>query len=142
VEIYNYFDKQMKFLYALAALIGLAATQDQCPEAKQISCVDDVRAAYPVCQKAAAAGGSDTIADLACLKYYNKMKGDCWPCICMIAKMDHMQIKGCWFVSLRYLFNHPFSFIKILNLFNFKSYLSKSSTQSPWIHAKSIHSYS
>lgn len=42
----------MKFFFALAAFVGLAATQD-CPEAKQIRCVDDVRAAYPVCQKAA-----------------------------------------------------------------------------------------
>lgn len=85
----------MKFLIAVAAFIGLAVAADECPEAKQISCVDDVRAAYPVCQKAAEAGGSDTIADLACLKYYNKMKNDCWPCICLIAELDHLKIKGC-----------------------------------------------
>jgi hypothetical protein len=42
----------MKFLFALAAFVGLVATQD-CPELKQIACVDDVRAAYPVCKKAA-----------------------------------------------------------------------------------------
>ena len=90
----------MKFLYAVAALFALVAADDECPEAKQILCVDDVRAAYPVCQKAAEAGGSDMIADLACMKYYNKMKGDCWPCICMIAKLDHLPIKGCWlFIS-------------------------------------------
>ncbi len=86
----------MKFLFALAALVGLAATQDECPEAKQITCVDDVRTAYPVCQKAAQAGGSDMIADLNCLKYYNKMKADCWPCICMVAKLDGLKIQGCW----------------------------------------------
>lgn len=85
----------MKFIYAaLVALVGLVATQE-CPEAKQIVCVDDVRTAYPVCQKAAEAGGSDMIADLACLKYYNKMKADCWPCICMVAKLDGLKIKGC-----------------------------------------------
>ncbi len=86
----------MKFLIAVAAFIGLAVAADECPEAKQITCVDDVRAAYPVCQKAAEAGGSDMIADLACLKYYNKMKGDCWPCICLVAELDHLKIKGCW----------------------------------------------
>lgn len=43
----------MKFLFAaLAALVGLAVTQE-CSESKQILCVDDVRSAYPVCQKAA-----------------------------------------------------------------------------------------
>ena len=40
----------------------------------QVACVDDVRVAYPICQKAAQAGGSDTAADLQCLKYFNKMK--------------------------------------------------------------------
>jgi hypothetical protein len=78
----------MKFIYAIAALIGLVATQDQCPETKQILCVDDVRTAYPICQKAAESKGSDTVADLTCLKYYSKMRGECWPCICMIAKID------------------------------------------------------
>jgi len=85
----------MKFLLALAAFIGLALSADQCPESLQIACVDDVRAAYPVCKKAADSKGSDTTADLACLKYYNVMKGDCWPCICMIAKADGFNIKGC-----------------------------------------------
>jgi hypothetical protein len=85
----------MKFLIAVAALVGLVAADGECPETKQITCVDDVRAAYPYCQKAAAAGGSDTIADLACLKYFNKMKADCWPCICKIAEMDKVKIKGC-----------------------------------------------
>jgi hypothetical protein len=55
-----------------------------------------VRAAYPVCKKAAEAGGSDTAADFACMKYFNKMKPECGPCICMIARMEHFQIKGCW----------------------------------------------
>jgi len=95
MEIYNYYLIKMKFLFAIAALVGLVATQNECPEAKQITCVDDVRAAYPVCQKAAQAGGSDMIADLACMKYYNKMKGDCWPCICMVAKLDGLKIQGC-----------------------------------------------
>jgi hypothetical protein len=85
----------MKFLYAVAALFALVAAEDECPEAKQITCVDDVRTAYPVCQKAAEAGGSDMIADLACMKYWNKMKADCWPCICMISKLDGIPIKGC-----------------------------------------------
>ena len=94
-EIYNNLLIKMKFLFALAALVGLAATQEQCPEAKQITCVDDVRTAYPICQKAAQAGGSDMIADLACMKYYNKMKADCWPCICMVAELDKIKIQGC-----------------------------------------------
>lgn len=105
----------MKFLFALAAFVGLAATQSECPEDMQIHCVDDVRAAYPVCQKAAQAGGSDMVADLACMKYYNKMKADCWPCICMVAKADGLNIKGCWFVSLVFLNDFYFnSFLLIL----------------------------
>ncbi len=75
----------MKFLFAFAAFIGLTLAAEECPEAKQITCVDDVRAAFPPCQKAAQAGGSDMAADLQCMKYYNKMKSDCWPCICKIA---------------------------------------------------------
>ena len=47
---------------------------NKCPETLQIKCVDDIRAGYPVCQKAAEAGGSDMIADLNCLKYFNQMK--------------------------------------------------------------------
>ena len=35
------------------------------------------------------------ISDLACMKYYNKMKADCWPCICKIGEIDHLKIKGC-----------------------------------------------
>lgn len=86
----------MKFLVALAAFVGLAASTDYtCPEDKQIQCIDDIRTAYPVCQKAAQAGGSDMVADLTCLKYYNKMKGDCWPCICKVAEIDKLNIKGC-----------------------------------------------
>jgi hypothetical protein len=37
------------------------------------------------------------------------MKADCWPCICKIAEMDKVKIKGCWF-SL-------FSRQSILNIF-------------------------
>jgi hypothetical protein len=82
-------------IVALLAVLAFFAHAQQCTEALQVACVDDVRAAYPVCKKAAEAGGSDTAADLACLKYFNKMKPECWPCICMIAHMEHFDIKGC-----------------------------------------------
>lgn len=87
----------MKFfaLGLFAAIASLAVADDDCPEEKQIKCADDVRAAYPICKKAAEAGGSDMAADLECLKYWNKMKGECWPCICMIAHEEHLDIKGC-----------------------------------------------
>lgn len=87
----------MKFLIfaALAALSTAKFTAGECPESKQVVCVDDVRTAYAPCKKAADAGGSDMIADLTCLKYYNKMKSDCWPCICKIAELDKIKIKGC-----------------------------------------------
>lgn len=87
----------MKFvaLGMIAAFVSSVAAQSDCPESKQINCADDVRAAYDPCKKAAEAGGSDTMADLACIKYWNKMKSDCWPCICMIAHEDHLDIKGC-----------------------------------------------
>ena len=80
---------------ALIALFACFAAAQQCTEAMQIACVDYFRLAYPVCKKAAEAGGSDSAADLACLKYFNKMQPECWPCICMIAKLEHVQIKGC-----------------------------------------------
>jgi len=83
-------------LAAFAALASAKFSANDCPESKQVVCVDDVRAAYEPCKKAAEAGGSDMVADLTCLKYYNKMKSDCWPCICMIAELDHLVIKGCW----------------------------------------------
>lgn len=85
----------MKIFLAIATLIGLVATDDNCTESLQINCVDDIRAAYPICQKAAEAGGSDMVADMACMKYFNKMKGECWPCICWVAHHDHLNIKGC-----------------------------------------------
>lgn len=45
----------MKFflLAALASMVGLVSADDDCPEQQQIKCVDDFRAAYPVCKKAA-----------------------------------------------------------------------------------------
>jgi len=86
----------MKVFLAFAALVGLVVTNDTCTEPMQIACVDDFRAAYPVCEKAAQSQGKDLPAELACLKYYNKMKGECWPCICFIAHQEHLNINGCW----------------------------------------------
>ena len=80
---------------ALLALLAFCATAQQCTESMQIACVDDFRAAYPVCKKAAESGGSDTAADLACMKYFNKMQPECWPCICWFANQMQLDIKGC-----------------------------------------------
>lgn len=87
----------MKTILFVLCLLGLALSfkDNTCPETLQIKCVDDIRAGYPVCQKAAEAGGSDMIADLNCLKYFNQMKADCWPCICFVADLDHIKVKGC-----------------------------------------------
>jgi hypothetical protein len=88
----------MKFVL-IGLLAALATTKwipgDDCPEAKQISCVDDTRAAYEPCKKAAETGGADMAADLNCMKYFTKMKSDCWPCICAIAHKEKWQVKGC-----------------------------------------------
>ena len=81
-------------LLVLACLAYFAYSQ-QCTETLQIACVDDFRIAYPICKKAAEAGGSDTAADLQCLKYFNKMKPECWPCICWFAHQFQLDIKGC-----------------------------------------------
>lgn len=86
--------KVILFVLALVALT-LSFRDNTCPESKQIVCIDDIRAGYPACQKAIDAGGSDMIADLTCLKYFNSMKADCWPCICMVAKLDNIKVKGC-----------------------------------------------
>lgn len=53
------------------------------------------KVAFPVCEKAAEGGGSDTEADLECIKYFNALKAKCWPCICVIAKIDKVVVKGC-----------------------------------------------
>ena len=82
-------------LLALLALFALAAASHECKEDMQIACVDDFRAAYPVCKKAAESGGSDMPATLACLKYFNKMKPECWPCICWFAEQFDLEIQGC-----------------------------------------------
>lgn len=92
--VHNNYNMKAFIVGVFAALATLGAADD-CPESKQITCVDDVRAAYEPCKKAAESGGSDMPADLACMKYFNKMKPDCWPCICMIAHLEHIQIKGC-----------------------------------------------
>lgn len=80
---------------ALLALLVCFVAADQCTESKQIACVDDFREAYPVCKKAAEAGGSDTAADMACMKYFSKMQPECWPCICWFADQAQLPIKGC-----------------------------------------------
>ena len=80
---------------ALLALLAFFASAQQCTESAQIACVDDFRLAYPICKKAAEAGGSDTAADLACMKYINKMQPECWPCICWFSKEFQVPIKGC-----------------------------------------------
>lgn len=86
----------MKFLaIAVVATLAKLGLADDCPESKQIACIDDVRSAYPPCKKASETGGSDMAADLACIKYFSKVKPDCWPCICMIAHLEHMKIQGC-----------------------------------------------
>lgn len=88
----------MKFIVLVVLFLGVMSfmvNDNKCPETKQIECADDIRAAYPACKKAAEAGGSDMIADLTCLKYYNSMKSGCWPCICKIAELDHLKVKGC-----------------------------------------------
>ena len=96
-EVYNHYHHNMRTIILIVCFLGLAlALRDNtCPESKQVRCADDIRAAYPVCQKAAQEGGSDIVADLNCIKYFNTMKADCWPCICWVAEQDHVQVKGC-----------------------------------------------
>lgn len=95
--IYNQFDIRMRkiVLAVIAAFATLAAADDSCPESKQITCVDEVREAYEPCKKAAESGGSDLPATLKCLKYYSKMRTDCWPCICLVAKDAGLHVQGC-----------------------------------------------
>ena len=99
-EKYNHL-VTMKAIALVLCLLGLSFAfvfvDHPCPETKQIQCIDDIRAAYPACQKAIDEGGSDMIADLTCLKYFTNVKSDCWPCICHIAEMDHIKVKGCWY---------------------------------------------
>lgn len=86
----------MKLVVVILALLAVFAfADDQCTEAKQIACVDDFRAGYPICKKAAESGGSDLPATLACLKYFNKMKPECWPCICWFAHQFDLPVQGC-----------------------------------------------
>jgi hypothetical protein len=80
---------------ALFALLACFAAAQSCTLAMQVACVDDFRSAYPICKKAAEAGGSDLPSDLACMKYINKMQPECWPCICWFSKEFNVPIKGC-----------------------------------------------
>lgn len=84
----------MRLLILLSFLLILAFCE-QCTETLQVECIDDIRAAFPICKKAAEEKGKDTAADLACMKYFNKMKPECWPCICFVAHQEHLDIKGC-----------------------------------------------
>ena len=82
-------------VFTIFAALALFASAQQCTESMQIACVDDFRAAYPVCKKAAEAGGADPVADMACMKYFTKMQPECWPCICWFGKEFNIPIKGC-----------------------------------------------
>ena len=59
------------------------------------ACIDDFHAAYPICKKAAESAGTDLPATLTCLKYFYKMKPECWPCICRIAEEMSIKVIGC-----------------------------------------------
>ena len=91
----------MKFL----ALLGLASVatasyagftpNEECPHDVEVLCIDDINKAYPICEKAAQEKGKDLPADLECMKYFAQVDKDCWPCICLIAEVNHWKIKGC-----------------------------------------------
>jgi len=70
----------------VVALASFVSANNQCPETRQVQCVDDIREAYPYCEKAAEAKGKDFVADLHCMKYFYSVEQDCWPCICFIAE--------------------------------------------------------
>ena len=82
------------FIAGIVALFGLTQAHD-CPEKLQIACADDLRAGIPMCQKAAAAGGADPIADVKCMKYIGSIQKECWECICWFSEHEKVPIKGC-----------------------------------------------
>lgn len=86
-------------LLALLGLVSLTAASympnDECPHELEVHCIDDINKAYPVCEKAAEEKGKDLPADLECMKYITQMEKDCWPCICLIAHINHWKVRGC-----------------------------------------------
>ena len=70
----------------VAAFASFASANTECPLEREVKCVDDLRAAYPYCEKAAQSKGKDMNADLQCMKYFYSVEQDCWPCICFIAE--------------------------------------------------------
>ena len=106
-------------LAGLASLLSLVSADDDCPEEKQVNCVDDTKAAYGPCKKAAI--NPDVPATLECLKYYAKMRKDCWPCICMIAHEEHWDIQGCWMMETR----NSFKIFFLTNMMKYKKGLLK-----------------
>jgi hypothetical protein len=81
-------------LLGLAALAAPAVAAD-CPHNLEVKCINDINAAYPICEKAAQEQGKDLPADLDCMKYLTQMDKDCWPCICYFAQVNKWKIKGC-----------------------------------------------
>jgi hypothetical protein len=49
------------------------------------------------------------------MKYFTKMKSDCWPCICAIAHKEKWQVKGCWFIWCSLLIYPYYDNIKKIN---------------------------
>ena len=91
----------MKFLAALGLVSAAVASyspytpNEECPHDVEVLCIDDINKAYPICEKAAQEKGKDIPADLECMKYFAQVDKDCWPCICLIAEVNHWKIKGC-----------------------------------------------
>lgn len=59
--------------FAVAALAALVSANHDCPLDREVACVDDIREAYPYCEKAAQAKGKDLNADLQCIKYFHSI---------------------------------------------------------------------
>ena len=89
----------MKRILVLLVLVAIAFsfkfTDADCPHAQEVSCIDDINKAFPICEKAAHEKGADVPIDLECMKWFATVGEDCWNCICWIAKTQKLHIFGC-----------------------------------------------
>ena len=90
----------MKIIVVVLALLALSAAFDmnpkrECPEEKQVKCLDDIRAGEPSCEDFIKSGGTDIAKLLKCLTYVQTAQADCLDCFCEIVEALGFQVKAC-----------------------------------------------
>ena len=83
------------FALVLSALAVYVMGEEKCTTDHEQKCYDSFITAIPYCKKAEESHGKDYDADINCLKYFYSVDQECWPCICQIAKLESLKVRGC-----------------------------------------------